>query len=469
MDSKRTRRRLLQLAGVGLATSLAGCNDGLEPQQPGKTPDSTVTPPSGNEETDDGWVAPPEKQGVYFRSDSFGEFPLKYLPEFKGTLDDLTMLNTTHPDSRIINATVEGDTARFEFSAKLRRNLDFTLYIRDANREFQTIEQSLDAPDEMAYKDYTLTFDITDVRLPRGEGGFLELVIDDTHPHEKRRNIFKRHQFVGVEYPNGTRWFNDDIFNHFNYTTENDNLVSKTPEINTGLIASEDNGNQRTVFLVTRVKTNGEVFGVSTTVDKSFVRKYRSASRSWRDQHQNRWECHWATEVSHLRELATKTHAAIDGIGITDDVERLDALGDLIQMAIPYGTPIQQECPPIIVLHEKEGDCSEKSALMAGILANDLWNIRTGLIDCIVSGGAHLTVGVDQRDFDASSRENIYWVDARNSGPRHADLPDTKYAFFEMTADFRLGQAGTISKIKGIFDTGTWECQDHGSDTPPDY
>jgi hypothetical protein len=475
MDSDNTlpttRRRFLGLAGVGLATGLAGCSDGgLEPRQPNDgIDDGPITAPGGNDDPEDDVTEPPNNPPTHFRTETAGEFSLWELPKFRGTVNDLNRISVIHPDDRFIDVSVDGNTARLKFSAKVRRDLDFTLYIRDANGDFQTTTQTLDASEgDPTYDEHTVTFDISTVRLPTDSGSLSEFTITDSHLGDDAEYLFKRHQFVGIEHEEGVRWFNDPAINVQNYyDSEKEFHITKTPETYDGVMVHEDNGNRRTVFLVSRVNINGEVFGVSTTVNKSFVSKYRNASQGWRYNHEHRWECHYATRVSHLRELARKTDAAITGINLTDDVERLEALGDLIQQAIPYGTPIQEECPPIIVLHEKLGDCSEKSALLAGILANEPWDTRTAYIDVDYPQGDHLTLGIDQRDFTGGN--NIHFVEAKNVGPRAANLPDTEYAYFEMTTDTRLGEVVGDPTIHGIFDTGTWEYQDHGSNNPPNY
>lgn len=459
-----TRRRLLAASALGLTTTLAGCSNVPNPLtgNSGYEPIETTSPPTDNNDPNDTVTEPPSEPPARIKLTDGSDRPTWGIDRFEGTpATDLTDLVYGHWDERAVPVIANESEVRVTFTALLRRALEFTLYIRDRNHEYHTYEQRLDKPDgPETYREYELIFDISDVPLPRNAGSYLELIFTDSHPALPYEYIFRRHQFVGVEHPDGTRWFNDDEINQMNYY--NGNKYIRTNPL--GFTATEDHGDKRTVFLLCRTNVNGELFGVATQVDKGFVAEYRRASERWRDQRTYRWEVHSATEVSHLRDLAEKTHAAITAIGITDSYDRLQALGDLIQM-IPYGTPVQEWCPPIIVLHETLGDCDEKSALLAGILANDPWNTRTAYIEGEINGGRHFTIGIDDRDFEVGNH-GIHWVDDN----LHSSLPDARYAYFEMTADTALGAVtASTTAIEGIYATGTFKHRYNGASTPPSY
>lgn len=463
-----TRRHLLLTAGsAGLLTSIAGCG-GTNGRPPGENPYETVTPPSGNPDPNDDVTQPPSEPSAHIKHTTGDTDPIEALPRFDGEpATDLTQIRYGHPDERAAPVTVNEATVTVTFTARVVRDLDFTLYIRDRNNRFHERATTLTATDDTeTFQDHELSFDVSGINLPRGAGGYLEIVFDDTHPGATTTRLFRRHQFVGVDHPDGTRWFNDDAINQMNYYEEDGDYIGTNPM---GFCETEDHGSYRTVFLLCNTNVNDEVYGVATTVDKAFVDKYLSESDSWKRRHTFAWAVHFATQVSHLKDLAQKTHQAITDIGITDSYDRLQALGDLVQM-IPYGSPVREPCPPIIILHETLGNCSQKTALMLGILRNNPWNIRSAAIDCMIQNTRHNTVGIDERDFDAGNR-NLHWVDAEFSGSKiTGDLPDTRYAFFEMTADTDLGDvSGAITDIGGVYDNPDFTARGYGSNTPPDY
>jgi len=172
------------------------------------------------------------------------------------------------------------------------------------------------------------------------------------------------------------------------------------------------------------------------------------------------YECHYAEQISHLQELAEKTHDTIvNKMGITNPTEQLEILGDLVQ-AIPY--KVKNEAGPTIVLYDKEGDCSEKSALYAGILQNDPWSIMPGYIQCNLNGTNHRTIAIDIDDLhDGYDTGSNFLVSANN----------TEFAFFDMTYDSYIGQrSGGVSDAY-FYDYGDFRNNDPTgrSNNPPNY
>ncbi len=463
-----TRRRLLRAGALGLATGLAGCSAPFSSEPaPQRDP---IEPPTDNQDPTDRVETGDDDDSPTLSREPAAAFDA---PDGKLTTNDYLTMDESppspadhrHPRERAFSITVDASTARLEMPpVRVFRDCTLHLHVRDTRGRFITKRASLTKSPNTQYRAESAEFGLSNVDLPRGAGGFVVLTLTDSEeerilgPDSASHHLLTRHQFVGIDHPDGTRWFNDAEFND--------------PDNSGGVMATEDHGDKRTVFLVCRTNVNDEVFGVATQVEKEFVETYRRKSDDfqWRLAHSGRWETHWATRISHLRDLAEKTDAVISAVGITGSFDRLQALGDLIQMAIPYGTAIKAANPPIVVLHEGSGDCSEVSMLIAGILANDPWNVRTAYIDCELRGASHMTVGIDERDFDG--RGNIRWVDGQlgPEGNPRPDFPDTRYAFFEMTADTNLGIASKrVNKINGIKDTGTFEYTYDRSETPPDY
>lgn len=182
------------------------------------------------------------------------------------------------------------------------------------------------------------------------------------------------------------------------------------------------------------------------------------------------YECRYATDISHLQELGQKTDEAISAIGVNSPLNRLQVLGDMVQM-IPYGNNIGDDIPPTIVLHDTVGDCSNKAGLFSGIVQNDPWNHMPSFIDSEISGIRHWTIGIDVSnlgsDFDPSSAFLVEPTDSqKNNG-----YPDTEYAFFDMTYDSFIGERTEgISGPITIYDVGDFEHQGGTiANEKPDY
>jgi hypothetical protein len=450
MDHSWSRRRLLSAGAVGFAASVAGCG------RRRRSDKSNYDPPENDDSPDESSEVP-DDFAAYFKATDGDEFSFPKMEKFQSRVLHELDLVLYHHDERAFDVTVNENTVTVDFEAKLLRDIVLTLHVRNEAGEFTEIEQTLRKPtdESIKFREYTREFDVSNITFPRNAGGLVVLTGHDTYNGGRYGSprILSRHQFVAIEHANGTRWVNDPRVNRVNYY--DDGPIHHIGGKGRGYVATEDHGDTRTVFLAVRTNANGEVFGVSTHVDKNFVQKYKRKNNRWKERHNHVWEGHFATQVSHLTELAEKTHQAITDIGLSEDYNRIDALGDLIQM-IPYGTPVRQGNPPIIVLHDTMGDCDETSVLMAGILANEPWNIRTGYVESEIQGVEHVTLGIDKRDFDASGH-SIFWVRPTDKDLQNG-LPDTRYAFLEMTSDWDLGErSGGVQNISSVRDTGTFD------------
>lgn len=115
---------------------------------------------------------------------------------------------------------------------------------------------------------------------------------------------------------------------------------------------------------------NSEVFGISAHVKHEPYNRYQREDYRYKHTHYPSYQCHFATETGNLLELSLKTANTITGISLTNPRLRLSALGDFVWIIL---YKVLNEAGPTVVLYERQGDCSEKSGLMAGITQNDLW------------------------------------------------------------------------------------------------
>ncbi|PSQ07518.1 hypothetical protein BRC97_03635 [Halobacteriales archaeon QS_6_71_20] len=444
-----SRRHFISAGTIGLTTSIAGCSDLYDiGNESIEDPDGNeITPPENDTAPDGTENSIADDPPALFKAPT-SDYSLGSLQVRRGENPDPANLDLRHKDSSIFTIEIQSAnsaTATLE-QTNVARAIDLRLNVRNASGTFQkTPPVTLETTDEDTFETHTIEFDLSDITLPRGAGSICELIGTDTNPNVDAEFIFKRHQFVGVPHNNGVNWMNTERVNHSYYVSEDGIPRKDDPRgvngnangLPAGHVEHIDGDNERTVFFMTRTPVNGEVFGVSARVDEKPYRDYINGSRSYQIEYGMRYECHYATEISHLQELGIKTAEAISGIGITDQRERLAALGDLIQM-IPYGNIIDDDIPPTVVLYEQMGDCSNKAGLFAGIAMNDPWNIMPAFIRCAINGTGHLTVGLDVGDLGNTS-DSDYTV-APSQEKINNGWTNTEYAFFDMTYDADIGE-----------------------------
>lgn len=471
--SGQTRRRLLEMGVVGLTTGLAGCNslpggeDGYDPE----TPDTHTDEDGDTNEVPD--------HPVHFHAPN-KTFPLLALPQATERPDPGDM-SVQHQDTTNFSIEVQDEqsaTATLE-ETNVHREIELRLHVRDANRNWQTVSAPLEPTENSDPETREVKFDISAITLPRDAGSICELVGVDPQFDRTHEFVIKRHQFVGVEHKNGVNWVNAENLNH-EYRIRQDGVrkhtspIGVTGDVNgsktespAGYIEHRDYENDRTIFLVTRTPQNGEVFGVSVNIDHEPVRAYKYGNESYQYKYGAVYEGHYATDISHLQELAKITHAAISTIG-NNQYERLEMLGDMVQM-IPY-VPQGDDPPPTIVLYDHFGDCSSKSILMSCILQNSLWDTMPAFIDCEINGVGHWTIGIDTNDINGDT-DTTSMLTLRPSSDQVSDgFTDTDWAFFDMTYDSSIGERTEGVEHPGMYDEGDFSVRDYRhSDSPPDY
>jgi|GEM_PF-2746843 hypothetical protein len=477
----RTRRRLIHLGGLGLTTGLAGCSSltGRDDEGPDKDLYENRTPPGEDNEPDDRRGDLPEP-ALSFKTE-FSTEPIYRLPRNKGRPDADT-IRYSHPDDTQFNITITDEstaTATLE-QTKVIRDLELRFYVRDTDGDFKSADTKTLEATEDTFETHEFEFDLSNINLPRDAGSICELVAVDLEFDADAEFSIKRHQFVGVAHKNGVNWVNSNALNYSYKIQEDGGPQTGGPRgvegVNgskrstpAGYVETRDGDNERTVFLVTRTSQNGEVFGVSCHIEHEPVNRYKNGSERYQWRYGYKYEAHYATEISHFQELAQKTYDVTSEMDITSPRNRLEVLGDLIQM-IPY---IRQGDDPMpsVVLYDHYGDCSSKSILMATIIQNDPWNAMGGYIDCEINGIGHWTVGLDvddlENDFDTDSAFLVAPSEERiNDG-----IPDTEYAFFDMTFDSYIGERTEDVENVKIYDEGDFSNRTsrHVTNDPPNY
>ncbi|WP_348609642.1 hypothetical protein [Halobaculum rarum] len=477
-QSGRTRRRLIQLGAVSLTAAIAGCGQSETSGANREGPDYSDSTDENTESDDDPNEPPAPALSFQAPNINYNIYNLDTADE-RPVPGDMAI---NHKDNTIFNITIDDeDTATATLDAtNVERKIDLRLYVRDTYGTFKSDTQHLSETDPDSYENHEVEFDLTNINLPTGAGSICELVAVDPSFNEDYEYILKRHQFVGVAHKNGVNWVNQENFNHTYQIKEGETILTrKTPRGVSGVrgnkrsepagyVETRDGDDERTVFLVTRTPRNGELFGVSAHVKHKPARDFKNGSYQYKFTYGHRYECHFATEITHFRELATKTHEAISDIGVTSTHGRLSVLGDMIQM-IPY-IPQANDPNPTVVLYDHYGDCSSKSMMMSCILQNDPWNVMPGYIDAEFNDVGHWTIGLDVDDIpDIPDQDSLYTIPTTNDQVDEG-FPDTEYAFFDMTYDSDIGQRTEGIENPVIWDEGNFaHTTSRRSDNPPNY
>ncbi|WP_435074700.1 hypothetical protein [Halorubrum sp. HHNYT27] len=471
-----TRRRLIQISALGLSTGIAGCSD----NDPGSSARDDYDDSPGEDAAPDGDTNDAPAPALTFNAPN-RNYPLYRLPLAEGRPDPSDM-SVDHPDNTLFTIEVHGEqtaTATLE-QTQVHRDIELRLYVRDTYGKFKSTTQPLESSGDNTFETYEIEFDISNINLPRGAGSICELVAVDPTFNEDYEFIIKRHQFVGVGHKNGVNWVNSEYLNH-TYHTEPDGFrkhdnprgiggIGGGSEISepAGYVETRDGDNERTVFLVTRTNYNGEIFGVSSHIKHEPINRYQNGSNRYQYRYGQQYEAHHATEISHFQELATKTHTAITDIGVKGSNNRLEVLGDMIQM-IPY---LRQGTDPMpsVILYEHYGDCSSKSVLMACILQNDPWNVMSAYIDCEINGVGHWTIGIDVDDLGSGFDRDSSFLVAPSDDLKSSGFPNTSYAFFDMTYDSYIGERTGGVENSFIYDEGDFTHRNNRyANDPPNY
>ncbi|MFC7095743.1 hypothetical protein [Halobaculum marinum] len=488
--TERSRRRILHLSAAGVTTSLAGCASAWQDAKDAGAENSDEDEPTGDnwnptETTTATSSGKPDQPPAYFDSPDYGEFSYWYLAERTEppTGPKAEYTSPGHFDSTLFQINVEGDTARVTIeNANVVRDIDVTLTIRDVNYELQTVDGQLTATDADQFETRTLEFDISGIDLPTGAGSICELTGTDTDSRDDRTVIIKRHQFVGIEYKDGINWINDDELNVRRWREGNRQKWDKPRGVTgnteyTGLnkraepaghVEYIDTDTERVMFFVTRSPDSEELFGVSCHIDHEPAQKYKTGTSRYQYRYGVKYEGEFATQISHLQEIAQVTHETITKLGITDPRRKLEYLGDFVQM-IPY-IPQGDDPPPTVVLYDGVGDCSSKAIMMGALLQNDPWNLMPGFIDCEISGTGHWTIGLDVNDLGDTSIDSMFTIAPSDHQIENEGYTDTEYAFFDLTYDSHIGEKTQNVTGSNYYDDADFShSADRASDTPPDY
>lgn len=485
---RSSRRHLLKTIPTTLTTlGLAGCLDTstnpFSDQQDDPHYDDPDTP-SGDDTDDDGPInkrpdTPAAK--VLYPAEKLDTYTFFDLPQF----NDITppqvlnhrrgwaiMQTYDHPDTNCISIEMSKRTATATITnLKLARELNLTLHVRTnaSLHTYLTTHTTLTPKEDGGdtnYSDYTNEFDISDIPQPKNKSGFVKLTATD--PIAETTRSLKRHQYIVFDTPDGTHWVNNNgNFNLHHYHNERKTPYVETPN-NIGYYDYDDSSTEyRRIYMATRNNINGELIAGTTTINNGTYRKF-ATNEGYRRSHDLAYESHFADQISHINTLGASILDSQEFAELTETpYTQLSSLADLIQH-MPYGSPrFKFNDNPTTTLYQLTANCTEKTAIFGSITRSNTWagEYRTAAIYCKLKGGQHFVIGLDERDFTPPDKSKVFYV-----RPQDENLPDTRYAFLELTTDAEIGEFNEdFTEIEYVYDTMAFNNKNDYSQEPPDY
>jgi hypothetical protein len=439
-ESSPTRRQLLRAsAGVG-AVGIAGCisTSGADDPQQTRTPTSDLGPR--------GKRIPDQTPAEFVDTDGT-TYPYEALrnPDFE----------TSHPDSHSFTLDIESGTATLTGTGVFHRAIDFTLEIPDKSGTVHTYTEQQGPTDGQT--EFELVFDHSDITLKQVELQTAHVYATDTHEQIVAKRLVKRQDFIGVPYQmesgeNRVYWDTSEQL------TENVTCVERerggtlggckrTNEERAVSHHSFHHGGQ-SLFVITqkfgRFSEEVKGFGAALSYPTSYFEELDHVHDTSKIEY-SPFEYILFEDDPHMEQFAQDIADALDKLGITDPIERVEAVGRLAQ-GLPYQDPTRNNIGeynplPPVTLNLGYGDCTSKTTLTACILSREAFGMTPAYIRCKYRGGNHMTLGIDARDIGMDPNdvpENFYTV---SPSPERLErgAPDTTYVFFEVTGYRDIG------------------------------
>jgi hypothetical protein len=434
-----TRRRLLHAAVAAGTAGLAGCistsGDNDTPQT--RTPSSDLAPR--------GKRIPDQTPAEFVDTDG-NTYPFETLRQYN-----------SHPDSKSFSVDTDGDVTTLTGTGVVHRPVDFILEIPDKSGTVHKYTVRQETTDEMS--GFEVKFDHSDITLKQVELQTAHVYATDTHEQIVAKRLVKRQDFIGVPYQmesgeNRVYWDTSEQL------TENVTCVERerggtlggckrTNEERAVSHHSFHHGGQ-SLFVISqkfgRFSEEVKGFGAALSYPTEYFETLKQDSLDLETNNgYSPLEYTLFEDDPHMEQFAQDIADALDTIGITDPVERVEAVGRLAQ-GMTYEDPQHNDIGeynplPPMTLDFGYGDCTSKTTLTACLLSRDAFDMTPAYIFCKYRGDNHIVLGVDARDLgfkDGDAPQNLYTVTPTSEQIRDG-APDTEYVFFEVTGYRDIG------------------------------
>lgn len=455
----RERRQVLRSCGaLGLA-ALAGCTSQLDAGG-GATGDTRTVPAL--------YVYSRDHDDV-FTSDAIGDYASA----------DMDALAFEHVDTDAFRTTLTDDEFTLAFTGAVTRPVTVAVNLagpglpydeRDPpflDRNPVALTTSLEAtvteeavrsrPPADLLERHTVAFDLGGVDLPRNTSIHADVCLQD--PLTDRLRIMAHHGALPLAYTidggERLRWFDESAVVKHGEPTH--------VEPASGYHASFEESGHRIAYGIH--EQNGHRWAAGAALDVEAMEAYA-------DHGDTGWFPHAlaAANTAHenpvMRQLARRLWDAIEDVGVTDPLGRLDALVDYVQ-TLPYRIPEDGDRKPTYTLYSGSGDCSERTFLFGGVLRCEPWTTRVGYIYCQRDGVNHTVpaIHLDEVRDTALPTDSLYTV-------RPSDLPrtiddhrhaDDEFVFTEVTGsrDQRIGEFDPETyELEYFYGTNFWSAHE---------
>lgn len=445
-DLDRARRRILTLSTASFAL-FAGCSDiprvGEQPSRDG----SELLPEEsrdGDTDPDRSANQPLDTPAATIRTRSGDTFPLHNLSPYTDwyTYADMEW-NYFHPDSRVISVTVS-DTTLTVAVEEMQLNRDIRLKARyeTRNGSVATTDSLTVSPESDSFQSYDWELSFDGSALPRRQRAVVKVIAQDTHTGDNTEYVFKEHTCAVIPYRNsegpGRHYLNSE---DLNYNLVRDQL--EPPErLYTEYIDTDE---ERTRFFALSYPVGTEGILTSyTNVPHDAYEEYMANrhNNSYRMNHHPNTYAYNADDFEYFTSLADSFAASLDAHGINRHFDRLQQLAYLIG-CFTYERANGLHNPQLYTLYNEVGNCTAASTLYLALMNTSAFNnTRGAFVACKLryrgEWEGHTIIGIDERDLNPPDPDAIYWMEPTQQ-ERDNGMPDTRYAFLELTKPRRIG------------------------------
>lgn len=438
----RERRRVLRSCGALGFAALAGCTSQLDAGDGGSVPAL--------------YVYSPDLDDVY-SSDAIGDYAGADMAEpsfehvdtdaFRTTLtDDEFTLAFTGAVTRPVTVAVNLAGPGLPYDGRDPGFLAENPVARSVTLEATVTDEALRSrrPADLLER-HTLAVDLGDVDLPRNASIHADVCLRD--PQADRLQILAHHGALPMAYTidgrERLRWFDESA------VVKHDEPTHVEPVA--GYHSSFEESGHRIAYGIH--ERNGHRWAAGAALDVERMERYA-------DHGETGWIPHAlgaaidADSNPVMQRLAGRLWNAIENVGVTDPLRRLDALADYVQ-TLAYRIPEDGDRKPTYTLYSGSGDCSERTFLFGGILRCEPWSTRVGFIYCQRDGVNHTVPAIhveEIRDTELPT-DSLYTVRPSDLPIAVDDerLPDDEFVFTEVT--------GSHDRRIGEFDPETYELE----------
>lgn len=472
MSDDISRRRLLTLSGSGLAASLTGCSEVINPDYlPGRqNSDATESPEANDDVSEDGPTnqPPPTPAGKITRQNGQA-YPLHKLQpytEYLFSSGRVDWSEISHPDSRQISAKLTRNKLVLTISQlKLNRDVTITSYIPQQNGGTTKKKTTL-SPESDKSRTYEISQELNGVSHLKHEEGQLVTTLTDSHSADSAERILNIHRFINIPYDDsygsGNHFINNEGVQFNTWKDSNGGKQIDNPKESHTEYVDTDTVRRRfyTVEPLMQWESNRHeqekslisAYSLVTHQAGKYYKRNKTGELYTNRYHPTRYMYN-ASDYEYFTAFADSLTSSLDANGITSHFERLQSLNRIIG-GMPYERVGKAARIQFGTIYSGTANCSEGTFLFMAI-ANlpEFNNTRCAYLSCnIPNYGLHAVAGIDERDLEKDDVSEMSFITPSESRKSNG-LPDTRYAYTELTDVRDIGERSPNVNVKVVLDT----------------